>query len=122
MPEATIKIEWDAGSLNKVDERLVAYGGKVIEAVKAVADYFKPVLEDYARQNAPWTDRTGNARQTLHAWTDELANDVVELWLGHGMEYGLWLEVRWGGRYAIIWPTIEQHLAPIAQMLQGIFG
>lgn len=122
MPEATIRIEWDEGSLRQMDEALVAYGERVIEAVKAVAKYFEPVLEEYARQNAPWTDRTGNARQTLHAWSDELANDIVELWIGHGMEYGLWLEVRWGGRYAIVWPAIEQHLAPIAQMLQRIFG
>lgn len=122
MPEAEIRIEWDEGSLRQIDETLVAYGDRVIEAVKAVAKYFEPVLEEYARQNAPWTDRTGNARQTLHAWSDELANDIVELWIGHGMEYGLWLEVRWGGRYAIVWPTIEQHLAPVAQMLQRIFG
>ena len=122
MPEATIRIEWDASSLRQMDEALVAYGGKVIEAVKAVAEYFERPLEGYARENASWTDRTGNARQTLHSWHDVLANDIVELGLSHGMDYGLWLEVRWGGRYAIIWPTIEQHLAPISQMLQGIFA
>lgn len=119
---ATIRIEWDQSSLRQVDAAIVDYGERVMTAVRAVADYFRPVLEDYARQNASWTDRTGNARQTLHAWVDEVARDIVELWLGHGMDYGLWLEVRWGGRYAIVWPTIEQHLGQVAQMLREIFA
>jgi len=29
----------------------------------------------------------------------------------HTMPYGLWLEVRWSGRYAIIGPTML-HIAP----------
>ena len=39
-------------------------------------------------------------------WQD---NDHFTIFLGHGanVHYGIWLEVRWGGRFAIIVPTIE---------------
>lgn len=117
---ARITIEWTG--LAEMDAALVRYGNAVIEAVEAVAVYFEPILEGYAKEEASWTDRTSNARQTLHSWHEVLARDVVELWLGHGMEYGKYLEQRWGGRYAIIWPTIEAHLDAIARMLQDIFA
>jgi hypothetical protein len=98
------------------------YGNKVIEAVRQVAEYFAPVFETYAKQNAPWTDRTGNARQSLHAWTEQLSKDAVALYLSHGVFYGQFLEYKYSGRYAIIWPTIQAHLDAIMRMLRGIFG
>lgn len=98
------------------------YADKVVQAARAVADYFAPVMVQYAKQNASWVDRTANARQTLHSWVEELANDVVALYLSHGVYYGIFLEAKWAGRYAIIWPTIQQHLEQITQMLQGIFS
>lgn len=116
----TISIEWTG--LQEMDAALVRYGNAVIAAVEAVAAYFEPVFDAYAKEEASWKDRTGNARQTLHTWSKTLADDVVELWLGHGMEYGKYLERRWGGRYAIIWTTIEAHLDAIARMLQDIFA
>lgn len=105
----------------EVKANMTAYGNQVIQAVEQVATYYAGVMETYAKQNAPWTDRTGNARQSLYAFTERLGNDAVKLYLSHGIEYGLWLEIRWAGRYAIIWPTIERHLPQIANMLQEIF-
>lgn len=59
----------------------------------------------YARKNAPWTDRTGNARSGLHASVN-LGENFAELIVAHSVPYGIWLEVRWSGKYAIIGPTI----------------
>lgn len=106
----------------EMGQNCTVYGDRVLAAVQAVADYFAPVFESYAKQNAPWTDRTGNARQALYAEVEQLSKDAVALYLAHGMAYGQYLEARWGGRYAIIWPTIQAHLQAISQMLQGIFG
>lgn len=61
----------------------------------------------YARQNARWTDRTGNARNGLFARVNRSSMGKYELVLGHSVPYGLWLEVRWSGRYAIIKPTLD---------------
>jgi hypothetical protein len=63
-------------------------------------------MEDYARQNAPWSDRTGAARAGLSA---EVNYDLTEIdiILSHGVDYGFWLEVIQDGEYAILMPTIE---------------
>jgi len=80
----------------------------------------------YARLNAPWNDITGNAREGLDVSTRSnpaAGNWQIELY--HKMNYGIWLEIRWAGRYAIIVPTIE-HEAPLyfesaADILNAMF-
>lgn len=99
-----------------------SWSEKVEQAVEQVLLYFAPVMETYAKNNAPWTDRTGNARQSLHADVEVIARQAVILYLSHGVSYGVYLEVAFAGRYAIIWPTLEQHLPQIAQMLHAIFN
>lgn len=114
------RIEWRGA--DEVRRNMAVYGGKVHDAVRAVANYWAGVLEAYAKDEASWTDRTGNARQGLHTFIEELAQDTVALYLSHGVEYGKYLELRWQGRFAIIMPTLESHYAQISAMLQGIFG
>lgn len=118
MTGATLTWQGSRQMLERIDE----YGRRVHQAIRAVADYFAPVIETYAKENAIWTDRTANARQNLHGWVEELSKTVVSIWLSHGVEYGLWLEVAHQGRYQIIWPALQAHLEPIRQMLEGIFG
>lgn len=115
-----MSLEWVG--LDAMSRAMQAYGDAVTKAVKAVADYWVPIIESYAKQHAPWADQTANARQSLHAWATEMAEETVELYLSHGVLYGVWLEVRWAGKYAIIWPTLEAHIPQIHEMLQGIFS
>lgn len=72
---------------------------------------------DLMRSEAPWTDRTGDARELLGFSVDE---DPIRprVYLFHGVHYGLWLEVRWNGDYAIIMPTIEQFGPELIQRIQ----
>jgi hypothetical protein len=65
-------------------------------------------LEMEMKANAPWADRTGQARSKLSANTTQ-ADGVVTLTLSHGVSYGFWLEVIQNGRFAILGPTIERH-------------
>lgn len=113
-------IDW-GGTDEAMLRAMEHYAQAVLRAVKAVADYWQPVMETYAKENAPWVDRTGNARQSLHSWVEELSGDIVALYLAHGVYYGIFLERKYAGRNAIIWPTIAEHLTPIEQMLKGIF-
>lgn len=116
----TAKMEWSG--VDDMIRRMQEYANKVQFALVQVANYWKAVFEAYAKENASWTDRTGNARQTLHGWVNELSNDTVELYLSHGVDYGLFLETKYAGKYSIVWPTIEAHLEAVRKMLQGIFG
>lgn len=80
-------------------------------------DVMAPRAASMMRQNAPWTDRTGNARNGLKA--DHNGQPMVkhELVLYHSMPYGLWLEVRWSGRYAIIGPTLVEVSPQLATLV-----
>jgi hypothetical protein len=75
-------------------------------AVDLAFDAMEPRAETKMRQGAPWTDRTGNARNGLMAKHDGTPMVEHVLTLYHSMPYGFWLEVRWSGRYAIIGPTM----------------
>lgn len=113
-------VQW--GGIEEMRARMREYGGQVLEAVRAVGEYYAPVLEAYAKEGAPWTDQTGNARQSLHTFVEDLSRESVALYLAHGMDYGKYLELRFAGRYAIIWPTIEAHLDVVARTLQEVFS
>lgn len=85
---------------------------KVDAAVDLVFDRYEAEAESYARLNASWTDRTGNARQGLFA-EHQPEHMVVHRLVVYGtMPYTFWLEVRWSGKYAIIGPTLV-HIAPL---------
>lgn len=98
------------------------HGHQVKGAVRQVGMYWAAVFEAYAKEHGPWEDQTGNARQSLHSFVEELAGDTVRIYLSGGVFYQIWLEIKWQGKYAIIWPTIERHLEEIRLMLQRIFG
>jgi len=97
------------------------YHDKVVAAVGVLMTLFAGKIEAYAKANAPWTDRTGNARQTLFTVVD-LATDMVTLYLSHGMEYGKFLELCNSGKYAIIMPALQAAYGEISQALKDLFA
>lgn len=87
-------------------------------------------MEAYAKQNRPWTDRTGNARNTLEGVLiqgnpDASGGDgVYTLGIVGHMPYSVFLELAYGERYAILRPTVNV-LAPdilrsIAARMEGL--
>ena len=70
--------------------------------------YAKDEATTFAKQNASWTDRTGNARAGLHADVNIIdQGKAFELMMAHSVEYGIWLEIRFSGKFAILMPTIN---------------
>ena len=67
---------------------------------------FAKRVEQYAKDNAKWDDRTGDARSGLTALGQQRLSTYT-ITLFHTVDYGIWLEVRWAGKYAIILPTIQ---------------
>lgn len=78
---------------------------KVQRGMVAAAQYCAPLAEQYMRQNATWTDQTGAARNGLRAKVVTQPKRVA-LVLYHSVPYGVFLEVRWSGKYAIIEPAM----------------
>lgn len=115
------RIEW-GGTDRIIIQGMRDYEQRVYDAINYVADYFAPVLEEFAKSNAIWVDRTGAARQTLHGFKVELAKDIVAIYLAGGVDYQIFLELKNQGRYAIILPTLEAHYGEITSMLRQIFS
>lgn len=71
---------------------------------------------EYAKANAPWDDRTGDAREGLDVDVYWQGHEVV--WdMFHTVDYGVYLETRWNGKYAIIMPTLEMFAPQIGRGL-----
>ena len=73
------------------------------------------------KRNAPWHDRTGNARGSLNARSEHTAT-TDELVLAGGVDYQIWLEVTHGGANAIIIPSIPTQGHELMATLQKLFG
>ncbi len=89
-----------------------AYVTAIHKGVRAIAQRWAPEIANWMKDGAPWTDRTGNARQTLYTAVEEVVNQMVTIILSHGVYYGIFLELRNAGRFAIVNPALD-HFAPL---------
>ena len=105
----------------EVKRAMERYGRDAKQAILQLAQEWAPILETYAKQHRPWEDRTTNARQSLYAIVDQ-RDGKTTIFLSHGMDYGVYLELRNAGRYAIILPTLEAHYAQIAANYRRLFS
>jgi hypothetical protein len=107
----------------KLAKAIGDYGDRVNKATLAVAGFIASKMQGFARANAPWEDRTGNARSGLFGTAEyDAARRVVIIFLSHGpvIDYGVDLELAHGGKHAIIMRTIEAHLPELNQMLRNM--
>lgn len=106
----------------QVKNNMALYAEKVKFAVKQISLWLAGELESTAKRDHKWVDRTGNATQSLRAWSEDIAEGVVRTWLAHGVHYGIFLEVKYSGKYSVIWPTIQSYLPTVERMLKEIFA
>lgn len=111
-------------SVNTLSQGIANFEFKMNEGFENAILDFKEELVSYARSNAPWEDRTGDARGGLASEFYGEAGQTVGVVLYHTVDYGPWLEIRWGGKYAIIMPTVEamgtKMLGTMQRMMDGI--
>lgn len=108
---------------------------KLNRAIFGVARYWDGRVEAHAKQKAPWTDRTTNARNGLAANAVKLGKTVYAIILAHSVTYGIYLELghhhevalKGGGvstwdvpAYPIIMPTIKIYAPKVMRMLNKI--
>jgi len=108
--------EFKPGSLGR---NLRNFNGDINALVAAVVDFQGDRAVTWMKTNAPWTDRTGNARATLAAYGLH-GHDFHELHLHGGMPYQIWLEIRWAGRFAVIGPAVKIQGLALMNRLRGL--
>lgn len=91
-------------------DNCLVYGQRVDEATAEFAETLADWGEETAKRFAPWTDRTKQARETLHGEATH-SNGRHTAWLSHGVWYGVFLELANGGKYAIVGPIVAEMAA-----------
>lgn len=92
--------------LSPLTKGLLQFETKAESAFRMYAENSALSLQNNARTNARWTDRTGHARQRLTGDVLTVVNGY-KLRLAHGVDYGIWLELAHEKRFSIIPETIE---------------
>ena len=99
-------LRWDTSDL-----KLKSFEEHMDAAIAVYANTQAERLIGYAKENRPWTDRTGAARQRLNAYVTDIPSEEkrqgYRINLAHGVDYGVWLELAMEKRYAILFPTVE---------------
>jgi hypothetical protein len=102
-----------------IEAALPALGIKTLVAARTVMQMAGAKGENYAKSGAPWTDRTGNARRSIHFEFSETI-DKMSTSIGIGVTYGVFLELSHGGKYRIIGPTMHNVQYEMIRDLQSI--
>lgn len=94
---------------------------KLDRAIAGVCKYWDGRVEAYMKTNAPWTDRTTNARNGLAAYHAKTARGHAIVLTG-SVDYQIFLEAKpedEGGR-PIILPTIDVYAPKVVRTLVKI--
>ena len=121
MPRTSFKGFWEIAPSEELIPNLQTYLDDLLDAIYRLAVVFAAKMEGYARLNAPWRNRTGDARRGLIGWAVREATRVV-LYLAHTVFYGPFLEKGTSKMrpYPIILPTMEMHYAELMAELRRI--
>lgn len=71
------------------------------------------------KTEAPWRDRTTAARSGLWADADSLGSNY-KLYMGHAVEYGIYLEKSNDGKFQIVMPTLIATAHAFMESLTGM--
>jgi HK97 gp10 family phage protein len=113
---------WDVSKFKSVKVMEI----KLQRALYGVVKYWDGPVERYMKHNAPWKDRTTNARNGLSAAAQKsgtrIANSVFAIILSHSVDYGIYLErgTRKMKARPIIQPTIDIYAPKVIKTLTKI--
>ncbi len=101
-------------------EMVTIAGQQNAEAVAlSIARAYAPEIQQWLQANAPWSDRTGEARRGLTTEIEYVVGQVVRIWLNHGVWYGVYLEFAHAGRYQLLSPALDYFIPKIMADLQA---
>lgn len=112
------QIKWDIRPGRVIEWLAEVRAAQIERQVRRVAERNAKQIEAWMKSNAPWTDRTGQARATLRSEVLEVTGRGALILLRYGVEYGVYLETVSGGSFAIIGPALDRWAPVIWRDLQ----
>ena len=114
------RVEFNLSTV-RIRKEIRELGPKIEKRVDATMIYGAAKGVEYMKLNAPWTDRTTNARNGLHT-TPAVAGKTKTITFSHTMNYGIWLEVANNGKYQIIMPSVLHIGKKVMKSLNNTLG
>jgi hypothetical protein len=106
---------------NSSVEIKAAMGRMLVKFRDTVCVKYAAEAEQIAKENAPWTDQTGDARKKLKGKVID-DGEALGFELLHRVEYGPYLERDGDGEYSILKPTVEGLRAGFFKAARVAFG
>lgn len=100
-------IRWDT-SLADMAQTADGYIDQLGEAVYQTGVECGEMIADDARATHRWTNRTGEAEASIYSEVERIGTIGVRIIVGGRAKHVIYLERRWGGRYAGITPALQR--------------
>jgi hypothetical protein len=116
--------QWSVKPTDTFPAAYANYTRAVFTSGRRVAEARAEEMLNFAKTNAPWTDRTGRARAGLNVEVADSPGVIAQVTLSHdpSLPYTLFLEISNQGRFAIIAPTIDKYGAIFMRDMQNMMN
>lgn len=112
--------------LKNIDKIKTKFSDKEYGALTMLLQTAATKMESWAKDNAPWTDRSGAARQRLKGDVFWENPRIVSVAIMHQVDYGIWLELAHERKYAILEKALDANkveiMSAVATLLKKING
>ena len=119
MASNDIDLQWD---MKEFEESITFIQTRFQTSILILCEVAAAKMEEYAKDEAIWIDRTSNARQKLIGQAYYVTMDQVQIALSHQMDYGIWLELAHGRDYAILETAIEENIDELLNSIKRLIG
>lgn len=104
-----------------ITKNIEVWGETTKKNIVRVADGIAKDGMAYMQTARPWTDRTGEAKRRLQTNVETTPANVT-VYFVHGVEYGVYLELKNGGAYEIVTPAVQKFSNETMSRLGGAGG
>lgn len=104
-----------------VNRNLMEWAERQKAALFALAQSYAAKMEAEAKQDGPWTDRTGQARQGIHGGAYE-RDDALIVYVAHTAHHGVYLELAMQQRFAVLEPTVKRNTPAFFEEARQVVG
>lgn len=105
------------GGFDEVFRNLNALEQDFHRRAAVAMDEVGKMLENHARTNHLWKDRSGNTNNSTIGGLSEQTREYVRAVLSAGMTYDVFLELARGGKWAWLMPAVEANRLQILQII-----
>lgn len=116
-------IVWQSGHApSDLGRALVKFGEKIDANTLRIATVIADEATAYMKAHHPWTNRTGAAEAGLQASAVQLAEHLIAIYLVSSAPHGIWLEIKYAGKWGIIPEAMVFAYGRLMQELRAIFA